>query len=859
MVSYAAVVSLKQTIERLLNFCHISINVSQSREIIELAYNKVKSLQEVAIKLDGSSNAMVNAFDGQIREAARELEDALESHVSNHSLSQSKKESLGDERFSEEVIKQEINTFIQRVKKLKKVFHEEIVNWLTIKDDDSKIDFGGKKQKLVGLSDNLDKMMRLLSKRWSHESRTFVICGMAGIGKTTLAKEIFEDQSIRSQFDCRVWVTLGPTCSLQETIRRILTRIDPDIDLMLMGGGDEELHKYLHESLKGRRYLIVLDDIWNVDIREGLKQSLPDDNNGSRVLLTTRISKIARGFYIFEIMFMSGMSSKESWYLLRELVFGEKLCPPELEKAGKKIAENCEGHPLTVLTIGDFLSKADKTPDYWNKVAQKENSVFNDSYDKMLGVLFPSYQYLPQYLKACFLYMGVFPEKYEIPVPKLIMLWIAEGFLEPDLTASSIEEFAMKCLTELNDRSLFVKKQVRPDYTTKTCHLHSVFWHLCRKEARKNKFFHVINSYADSFAEATKNQRGMCIHKNIFFGIKDVYNSMASNVNARSLLCTGPHHPYPVPIFDLRLLRVLDALTIPFYEFPIEILNLIHLRYIALTLYNGNLPSAISKLWNLQFLIVCRHLSIKSCGDSSFLPMEIWDMIELKHLEFMGSDLPVPCGDALLPNLLTLLDVSARSCTKGVLKRIPNLMKLGIQIELELDDVEPFNCFDYISHLHSLESLKCVVVNPRSEIMAPPPVPLSNFPSRLTKLTLSGLGYPWKEMSKIASLPKLKALKLRCHAFRGPKWETYGRDAFARVEFLLIEDNDLVNWTVGEGSFPYLETLRMKHCYKLEEIPYEVTRYMITLNLVDCNPLAVTCAKEIQKKTEQETGLVFFC
>ncbi|KAK6128715.1 hypothetical protein DH2020_037565 [Rehmannia glutinosa] len=662
---------------------------------------------------------------------------------------------------------------------------------------------------------------------------------MAGIGKTTLAMEIFQDPLISSQFDCRVWVTLGPECPHREIICGILAQIDPHIDIMHIEGSDEELDEYLHKSLKDRRYLIVLDDIWDVGVMDGLKGLLPDDINGSRVLLTTRIKDVADVGGIHQRYWMTDLHDTESWCLLRELVFGEELCPPQLEKAGKKIAQKCEGHPLTIVIVADFLRKADKTPDHWNKVAEKENSVFNDAYDKMLGVLYPSYQYLPQYLKACFLYMGVFPQKYEISLPKLFMLWIAEGFLEPG-PDKSIEDFAMECLADISRRSLIVEVQKRYNYRTKTCRLHSVFWHLCLVEARKNKFFHVVNSYADSLVEAIKDQHRLCIHKNILFGIKEVYNSMASISTARSLLCTGLHHPYPVSIcLGLRFLRVLDALTIPFYEFPIDqILNLVHLRYLALTFYNGNIPSSISKLWNLQFLIVHRHLSIKLYGSQSYLPIEIWDMKELKHLQIMGSDLPDPCYETpILKNLLTLLDVSARSFTKGVVKRIPNLKKLGIRIELELDSIEPLSCFHHISNLRRLESLKCVILNP---IVAPHIEPLPNFPS---------------EMSTIASLPNLKVLKLRCYAFRGPKWEIYG-EAFAQLEFLLIEDTDLVHWTVGDGGFPFLETVRIKNCYKLEEVPEEFRNSIITIHLIDCNPLAVTCAKEIQKKMEQETGIV---
>ncbi|KAI3464144.1 hypothetical protein Pfo_031294 [Paulownia fortunei] len=722
----------------------------------------------------------------------------------------------------------------------------ELISTPLPEEDDSgssRIDFGGTKQKVVGLSDELGEIIDLLSEHRSSKLETFSIFGMAGIGKTTLAKEFFEHPSTLSRFDSRAWVTVGPDYQLNEIMRGILAQMDPEVDMLTEG--DEKADEYLHSRLQDRKYLIVLDDIWNKIVRKDLKSLLPDDNNGSRVLLTTRLLNLVENSD--EVIQKRFLNKEESWYLLREVVFAGESCPPQLEKAGKKIAENCEGLPLTIVTVADLLSKAEKTPEYWKKVAEKENSVFMDAYEKMSKVLLPSYNDLHPQLKACFLYVGVFPQNYEIPRSKLIKLWVAEGFLET-YAFPTVEDCAVACFWELVHKSLVMLRQRSSSFEIKTCGLHSVFWHLCKREADKNKIFHVLNSQADGSAKGIENQRRLSIHKTILFGIKDVYNSMSSISTARSLLCNGPYHQYPVPIcFGLRLLRVLDALTIRFYEFPIEVLKLVQLRYLALT-YNGNLPASISKLWNLQFLIVRRHLSIKSSGDGSYLPMEIWDMQELKHIRFMGSDMPDPCG-AFLPNLLTLSDVSAHSCTKGVLERLPNLKKLGIRIELAPDAAaEPLSCFDHISHLHGLESLTCVIVNPRSETVAPP-APLSIFPSGLQKLSLSGFGYPWEDMSKIASLPNLRVLKLQCYAFRGPKWVTNDEE-FLQLESLLIEDTDLVHWTVEYGSFPSLDFLRIKHCYKLEEIPMELLSSSIRIHVVDCNPLAVTCAKEMQEPTE---------
>lgn len=217
-------------------------------------------------------------------------------------------------------------------------------------------------------------------------------------------------------------------------------------------------------------------------------------------------------------------------------------------------------------------------------------------------------------------------------------------------------------------------------------------------------------------------------------------------------------------------------------------------------------------------------------------------MQELRHLQVTGSNLPHPGEDSFLLNLVTLLDVSSRSCAKEILERMPCLQKLGIRIESR---VEPLCFSDHVSRLDKLERLKCVIVNPR--IMAEV-VPLSILPSNLVKLTLSGCGFPWNEMSKISALPSLRFLKLRCYAFRGPKWEVHENE-FEKLEFLLIEDSDLQRMTLcGDGLCLHrLELLSIRNCYRLEEIPLKFGKCETKIELVDCNPLPLSSANKLKE------------
>ncbi|XP_012851369.1 PREDICTED: putative late blight resistance protein homolog R1A-10, partial [Erythranthe guttata] len=525
---------------------------------------------------------------------------------------------------------------------------------------------------MVGLS---DLFMRLRDWLISPHSELIVMSldGMAGIGKTTIAKKLFQDPFIASHYSRLVFVTIGPKYRLADILVDILTQLNnADIDeIIWLTKGEELLHELkwkVCESLSELRYLIVLDDVWYTDLCYEFANVFPDDKNGSVALLTTRLTEVSKCVHPLNSHRLPFLDKKESWELLRHKVFDAMPCPRELEKSGKKIAENCEGLPLTIVTVAHILSKTDKTSVYWNQVANdKQNSVYKDAYDQMSNVLYPSYDYLPQHLKACFLYLGAFPQDYMVWRRQLIDLWSAEGFLNRKSTMTST------------------------DYT----------------------FAYV----------------GALLSNNVI-----IYN-------------------------EEKLLRVLEALSIKSYEFPMEVLKLLQLRYLALT-YDGNLPTFISKLFNLQYLIVHHQYRIvKSVRNPYYLPIEIWNMKELKSLEIRGRDLPHPCEGSLLSNLTTLTGVGPQSCTNDVLEKIPNLKELTIQIELVPDASEPFSCFDHIYNMHQLQELECEITNPifKAEVVTRFG-PLSDLPSSLTKLTLSVLGYPWEEMRKISSLPNLTDL-----------------------------------------------------------------------------------------------------
>ena len=383
---------------------------------------------------------------------------------------------------------------------------------------------------------------------------------------------------------------------------------------------------------------------------------------------------------------------------------------------------------------------------------------------------------------------------------------------------------------------------------------------MCRREASKHKFYHVLNKLIDAEDACLNGQRGMCLENNMLFGIKEFHNSVRFNCAsyARSLLFYGPYHQYPIPIdVGFTLLREIDALTHRFYSFPLEILSLFQLKYLALRC-NGELPTTISKLFNLRVLIIHPHMRITRRGAPSYVPIQIWDMKELEHIEILGKSLAAPSNVAPLEKLTTIVGVNASICTIPRLSiTIPNLKKLGIQIELtpydERNDI--LRCFVYISKVESLQTLKFSIRNPvvkHGHVFPVAPGSLK-LPRNLKKLYLSGMGFPWEYMDVIGSLRSLQALKLRSYAFQGSHWVSKS-ESFDSLRFLLIEESDLVQWKPGYGSFAKLAYLSMKHCYKLKEIgkPASLTHgthrtsTTMVIELEDCNPLALASVSQLQ-------------
>ncbi|XP_057812374.1 putative late blight resistance protein homolog R1A-10 isoform X2 [Salvia miltiorrhiza] len=393
MAAFGAAMSLKNTIERILQSSGISL-VSHSPQILQPAYHEMDRLRTALLLIDITScskiRTEVNGVDERIKEAVWEFEDLLESHVLHQILPQleSERDNLS---FSVDLqsLQHHVDCFVEKMKMMEKEYIIEIKNMAEEEGEpiSSRIDIVGVVNSnllRVGTYHHFEKVRKCLLEENNYE--TYSIIGMAGVGKTSLAVHIFQDSSIRSHFEFRAWVEVGRKCESNELLRCVLAQVDPNTYHHLTQDDDDEaeLVGILKESLKGKKCLIVLDDVWEIQAANHLRNCLEEENIVGRIrfLLTSRKQIILTKNALVERMRL--LNVRESKQLLGEMVFGEEGFPPQLEELGEKIAKKCDGLPLMIVTVAELLSKADKTPEYWTEVLVKQHSsVFVDAYNQI--------------------------------------------------------------------------------------------------------------------------------------------------------------------------------------------------------------------------------------------------------------------------------------------------------------------------------------------------------------------------------------------------------------------------------------------------------------------------------------------
>ncbi|MED6163245.1 hypothetical protein PIB30_078130 [Stylosanthes scabra] len=670
-----------------------------------------------------------------------------------------------------------------------------------------------KKENVVGLEKDFEIVINQLKEDDSPENVVSIV-GMGGLGKTTLARKVYNSDEVKKLFPCRAWATVSKEYSAKEVFKSLLKCLKPS--QYEDSSSEEELKQKVSKCLKGKKYLVVLDDVWDAKAWRSIKTCLPENNNGGMILVTTRNDQVA---YVSESKEphhnLPFMDKEKSWELFHKEVFCRKSCPPELEPIGRSIAESCKGLPLAIKTTAGLVAKRERSEDAWEEIMDLLPywSIAEEDSSEVLEILKFSYDDLPNKMKPCFLYLGVFPEDDEIFVRDLIRLWMAEGFIEPIQTGRSKappqpEDIGEQYLKELVDRNLVQVAKRRSDGKgVKTCQIHDLFRELCISESNKpdnnNNNAHKLSfpSNLGSYAcLVTCNQSCTCS----LFLDNDVKSEWLHHIpkDCRVKVLSFADGPTP---------NDLSGLTDEFFKVLIK-----SLRFLK----TGE-SFELSKFQNLE---TC-HTEF---GEKE---LSIGGLKQLRHLRsefgvnFSVDDEGVKVK---MQNLQTLSLAYADSQLGSLLNNgcFPNLRKLGLIVHEDHGSAE-----ENLRSLHCLSNLrKLVLMCERFWI----PFDRIAFPSNLIQISLSHFkDLNSMHMNTFGQIPRLQILKLKYGSCEEETLNCGTAGSFPRLQVFIMERLGIKCLTSEEGAMPRLRRAVFYNCPELREVTKQMCSLGSNLEFVE--------------------------
>ncbi|ERN05730.1 hypothetical protein AMTR_s00006p00245940 [Amborella trichopoda] len=593
---------------------------------------------------------------------------------------------------------------------------------------------------------------------------------------------------------------------------------------------EQELTKVLSKYLQTRKYLVVLDDIWEHNPWESVRDALPDSNNGSRVLITSRNTDPVNSMGS-NLLFLQLLPMDESWELFcrKAFVKDNGRCPEHLINISRAIVKRCDGLPLALVIVGALLYRKASTALAWTRVLDGLSGNLGKGDEPLSKIFSLSYFDLPNYLKPCFLYLCAHPEDLKIRRTSLIHRWVAEGFIvnKGDMT---LEDAAEDYLEELVSRSMIQVVSVSSSERIKSFRVHELLREFSLAIAKQENFLGVFPCKGKTPHLRTRRlsfHRGMADDKYLSSYNASKVHSLFFYKDLTKLSFDGLH--------GAKFIRILVLDHIRIQYLPNELMSLIHLRYLSFckSSYEGKIPKSLR---NLKYLEI---LDMRMKSHSVFaLPGKALALQSLRHL-YLSKGLVKSMIHLKMENLKslqTLCGVCGGRWIKESLGNLTQLRKLRI-FPMEVDDIQ--NVYNSLSNLQCLPSLTLLAKGDTIQtrhnleaVLQPPALleklqlsgKLEKLPSwfgtlrNLTKLILLSSKLNEEGFYELQELPRLRILKLYAYVGNGMPCMAGG---FPQLrEFVLENLYELEEWkSLEEGSMPCLESLDIIKCPKLNMLP----------------------------------------
>ncbi|XP_022715315.1 probable disease resistance protein RF9 [Durio zibethinus] len=683
---------------------------------------------------------------------------------------------------------------------------------------------------VVGLEEQVKNLVDLVVQGAEKGNQPAVVSlvGERGSGKTAIARIVYNRLDIKRHFSSFAWVHVTKDFKMRDVLVAMISQLDEKIakEPLL----EDEVKWRLPKLLERGRYLIVVDDVDTPEFWEAIKEVFPPSSSslGGVVIVTTRKADVA--VPDGSTLQVRPLNDEESWALFLKMleVTEHRLHNSQLIKFKEQILKFCRGLPLAIVLMGGLLSAKELTDSEWSRLIEHVTAI-----DDILAL---SYHELLSYLKPCFLYMGLFPKAIEIPIRRLIHLWVAEGFVTSLPDGYMVEEdLAEMYFEELVCRKIVEVVRWRLDGSPKTCRLPSFIHDVFSLKARNIGFFQ-IHSKVFSPRKSQLPVRRLATYSNIPIS-KLHLGHLHSYVSFNTLkggIPDGNSTMFMEKIMSKRnrgVFKVLDLESVYKPPLPTAVGTLLNLRYLGLrsTAINS-LPVSIGVLQCLETFDV-KHTNITTLPDS------FWKLGNLRHLYLNGI-----CLDSLeTPNVefsnklqsLCGLSIGNETSVAETFSKLTCLRKLQLTFYIRRINI------DWTSKLNKLHSLRIKSIRESGEQALIKfgslevqhnlvnlylcgrlvrSVDSTNLPPNLKSLTLSKTVMKKDPMQALGNLPHLNILRLLSFSYIGEEMNCVS-GAFPQLHVLkLWQLNHLRKWVVQKGALTSLRELEIRDCRNLKAL-----------------------------------------
>uniref|UniRef100_A0ACD5V765 Uncharacterized protein n=1 Tax=Avena sativa TaxID=4498 RepID=A0ACD5V765_AVESA len=493
----------------------------------------------------------------------------------------------------------------------------------------------GPKKELVNWLTNNEKKLKVVS-----------IVGFGGLGKTTLAKQVYD--KMRGKFTCQAFVSVSQRPDMISLLSGLQLKLGVGKEESSRACETQDIIDNIRKHLTRRRYLIIVDDLWDQSAWNIISCAFTENGNGSRVIVTTRVDDVAAWACSNDrecIYRMKPLKEEDSRVLFFNRIFASgDGCPPNLREVSAQILRKCGGLPLAIITIASLLANCQvRSRDEWESIRNSLGAQLSvkPTLEEMRSILNLSYIHLPLHLRPCFMYLGMYPEDREIQRDDLVRLWIAENFVS-NLHGQDMEFAAKSYFNELINRSLILPER-NEHGELMSCRVHDMMLDLILSKCAEDNFITVECSHKEMAREHGWKYKVRRISLNLSGGVAED-GAASGTIGSR-----------------LKKIR-----SIAWFGESKYILPLLHFKYLRVILFEirgGGWQEeidlrAINQLFQLEYLKVSVNQVVR-------LPNEMQGLVHLETLELGCTWTELPLDIVHLPRLSHLIVLNGRELPHG--------------------------------------------------------------------------------------------------------------------------------------------------------------------------------------------------